>query len=38
MEFGDRVVAGTALHKKQLDFLTDFAAGQRTHGAITTSR
>lgn len=38
LEFGDSIAAKTALHKKQLDFLTDFTASQRDHGAITTSR
>jgi para-nitrobenzyl esterase len=38
LEFGDSIAAKTALHKKQLDFLTDFTANQREHGTITTSR
>ena len=38
LEFGDSIVAKTAMRKKQLDFLTDFNAAQRNHGAITTSR
>jgi len=38
LEFGDSIAAKTALHKKQLDFLTDFTTGQRDHGAVTTSR
>jgi para-nitrobenzyl esterase len=38
LEFGDSIAAKTALHKKQLDFLTDFTASQREHGAVTTSR
>jgi hypothetical protein len=38
LEFGDSIAAKTSLHKKQLDFLTDFTANQREHGAITTSR
>lgn len=38
LEFGDSTVAKTALHQKQLDFLTDFTAAQRNHGAIITSR
>ncbi len=37
LEFGDSIAAKTALHRKQLDFLTDFTAIQRDHGAITTS-
>ncbi len=32
MEFGDRTGAKTALRKKQLDFLSDFATGLREHG------
>jgi para-nitrobenzyl esterase len=37
LEFGDRIVAGTALRKKQLDFLTDFSASQRNHVATTST-
>jgi|SRR5579871_127542 len=37
LEFGDSIAAKTSLHKKQLDFLTDFTASLREHGAITTS-
>ena len=38
LEFGDSIVGKTALHKKQLDFLTDFTAAQRTPGSATSSR
>ncbi len=38
LEFGDRIAPGTALRKKQLDFLSDFAAGLRSHGAVSGSR
>jgi para-nitrobenzyl esterase len=38
LEFGDSIVAKTALHKKQLDFLTDFTAAQRAPVAATSSR
>ena len=31
MEFGDQIVAKTALRKKPLDFLTEFSAAQRAH-------
>ena len=37
LEFGDRIAAGTALRKQQLDFLSDFSASQRSHGAVTSS-
>jgi para-nitrobenzyl esterase len=38
LEFGDSITAKTALHSKQLDFLSDFTANQRSHGAATSSR
>jgi para-nitrobenzyl esterase len=38
LEFGDTIVAKTALHKKQLDFLTDFTSAQRAPVAATSSR
>jgi para-nitrobenzyl esterase len=38
LEFGDSIAAKTALRKKQLDFLSDFTASQRSPGAVTTSR
>ncbi len=37
LEFGDRIVAGKELRKKQLDVLSDFSASQRAH-PITSSR
>jgi len=37
MEFGDRIVAGEALRKKQLDFLTDFSAGLRKRAPVTST-
>jgi para-nitrobenzyl esterase len=37
MIFGDRIEAGTALRKKQLDFLTDFSASLRSHGSVTST-
>jgi len=33
LEFGDRITPGNALRKKQLDFLTDFTASQRSHAS-----
>jgi len=38
LEFGDSIAAKATLHKKQLDFLSDFTASQRSHGAATSSR
>ena len=38
LEFGDNIVAKNALHKKQLDFLTNFTAAQRSHGAVASTR
>jgi len=33
LEFGDHIAPGTALHKQQLDFLTDFSASQRKNAS-----
>jgi para-nitrobenzyl esterase len=35
LEFGDQIVAKKALRKTQLDFLSDYSAGQRNH-AVTS--
>jgi para-nitrobenzyl esterase len=37
LEFGDQMKAGTALRKKQLDFLTDFSASRRNQGPATST-
>jgi para-nitrobenzyl esterase len=37
VEFGDQIVAKTALRKKYLDFMSDFATGLREHGVPTTT-
>jgi para-nitrobenzyl esterase len=37
LEFGDQIVAKTALRKKQIDFLTDFSAAQRARNPGSTS-
>ena len=37
LEFGDQIVAKTALRKKQLDFLTGFAESQRAHKSAATN-
>lgn len=37
LEFGDRIQAGTALHHKQLDFLSDFNSSQRKATAVTST-
>jgi para-nitrobenzyl esterase len=36
LEFGDQIVAKTALRKKQIDFLTDFSAAQRARNPGST--
>ena len=37
LEFGDKIVAKTALRKKYLDFMSDFATGLREHGVPATT-
>jgi para-nitrobenzyl esterase len=37
MEFGDRIAAGAALRKKQLDFLADFSAALRNRTGVTST-
>jgi para-nitrobenzyl esterase len=36
LEFGDQIVAKTALRKKQIDFLTGFSAAQRARNPGST--
>jgi len=37
MEFGDRITTATALRKKQLDFMTEFAAGLRSRAVVNST-